>query len=160
MNSFPAIIATEDITTVLDTRTMQAVDEVLLMAGWQRDQGDPPICDSHPQARAHHGMVTTDDVRGSVRGLHAVGDELRGTLEFAPDKLSIAMAGKVRDRHVRCVSVGAVPLEQIAIPPGTEKTVAGRIYRASNRLLFVTVRWFVSEVSVLPRGADPRAIIL
>jgi hypothetical protein len=154
--SVEAVIATESLATPFDMRTMQAVDEVLLMSGVEIEE-QATLCDSHPQYRT--GMITTADVRGSVREMRVEGDKLVGRLFFASDTPSFDMWTKVRDGHVRQLSVGAIPLEQTEIQPGSRGFVLGKEYRARGRRLFITSRWRVGEVSVLPRGADPQAKI-
>lgn len=153
-----AILATEDATTVFDMRTWEPVDEVLRMDGYEG--GDQCVLlDSHPQVRNIGNSLTTEDVRGSIRQIRTAGDQMLGRLNFAGDDTSLRTWEKVRDKHVRDMSVGSIPLEQTEIPPGRTATVRGKSYTAGPRKLLITTRWRLGEGSVTPRGADTRAKI-
>jgi len=154
--SVEAVLCTESPTTVFDMRTWEPVDEVLRMDGWEPvDQ--VPLFDSHPQLSSNPNVE--DDLRGSVRNIQVSGDKQTGKLYFAADKSSLNVWGKVRDKHARDLSIGAIPLEQTEIAPGETKLVGGKSYTAGPRKLFITTKWKVGETSVTPRGADPRAKI-
>jgi hypothetical protein len=156
--SVEAIIATEDDTTVYDMRTRSAVDEVLLMDGWEHvDQ--VVLVDSHPQARSDRAGITTEDVRGSVRSMRVNNGQLVARLFFATDEASQRLWEKVRAKHVRDISVGVFPLEQTEIPPGRSATVRGKTYAAGQRRKLIETKWQLDEVSVTPRGADTKAKI-
>ncbi len=154
--SVDAVIATEAMTTVFDMMTWEPVDEVLLMDGCQLEE-QVVLVDSHPQAR--NGSIISADVHGSVRNLRIERKQLVGTLYFADDPASLALWGKVRDKHLRDLSVGAQPIERVEIPPRGSAEVNGKTYRAKDRRLYVTARWWPGEVSVTPRGADSKAKI-
>jgi hypothetical protein len=157
--SVDAVLATEDPTIAFDMRCWEPVEEVLRMDGFEPvDQC--VLLDSHPQARSYPiGSLTTEDVRGSIRNIHVSGDKLLGRNYFADDETSLRAWGKVRDKHVRDMSIGSVPLEQTEIAPGQTATVNGKQYTAGTRKLFVTTRWTIGEGSITPRGADKKAKI-
>lgn len=155
--SVEAVLCTETPTTVFDMRSWEPVDEVLLMDGWEPDD-QVVLVDSHPQVR-NGGTITSADVHGSVRDIRIQGKQQVGRLFFADDPESLALWGKVRDKHVRDLSVGAQPMEQVEISPRASADVGGKTYRAKDRRMFITTRWRLGEVSVTPRGADPKAKI-
>ena len=154
--SVEAVLCTETPTTVFDMRSWEAVDEVLLMDGCQLEE-QVVLVDSHPQVR--NGSIISADVHGSVRNIRTQGTQLAGRLFFASDPASQALWGKVRDKHIRDLSVGAQPIEQVEISPRASAEVNGKTYRARERRMFITTKWRLGEVSVTPRGADPKAKI-
>ena len=149
--SVEACIATEDPVTVMDWQRYELIDEVLRMDGAE-------LPDQVPMLENHY-RFSLDDQLGSARQLRVQGDQGFGRLYFAKDERSERAWQKVKERHVRDVSVGYRSLEYVDIPAGQSASVKGRSYTARQRTLRVTTRWEAREVSLTPIGADKRAKI-
>jgi len=147
--SVEATIATEDPVTVLDWTRWELIDEVLRMDGASLP-AQLSLLDSHSR-------WSLDDVLGSAREFRTESGQAAGRIYFADDERSLRAWGKVRDGHVKDVSVGYSVTESIDIPAGQTATVKGRQYTAGKRTLRVTTGWLLREVSLTAVGADPRA---
>ncbi|MBK8916471.1 MAG: Mu-like prophage major head subunit gpT family protein [Phycisphaerales bacterium] len=146
--SIEAVLSTENPVQVLDMRTWQVIDEILLGRG---AEFEPQIV-----LLDNHMRWSNDDVLGSIRGIRIEANgQTAGRLHFAAgDERAEKIWNKVRQGHITDVSVGYRALESVDIPPNTSQRVAGREFRAGARTLRVTTRWRMREGSVTPIGAD------
>jgi hypothetical protein len=148
--SVEAVLSTEEVVQVWDWSRFQVIDEVLLARG--AELPDQVVL------LENHRRWELDDVLGSVRNLRVETDTTVGRLFFDEDEGRAEKAwGKYRRGHVRDVSVGYKVVEYVDIAPGQRKTVDGKEYRARDRVLRVTQRWKLREVSATPIGADEGA---
>lgn len=147
--SVEAILSTAAQTTVFDWERFEYIDEILSIPGASYPD-QIPLLDSH-------NRYTVAAVFGSVRQIRADADYLVGRLFFAEDADSQTAWTKVRGKHVRDVSIGYEPIQFIDIEPGQSADVAGKTYTAGPRLLRVTTRFLVKELSLCAIGADPGA---
>ena len=145
-----ATIATENPAAVLDGRG-SIVDEVLLVSGCEVSPHVPLLLD--------HQRSVREQV-GSVDAIQAVGGALHGSLRFADGHAAADDAWALySQRHGRAVSVGYRLLEYADLRPGETRSIAGRSFTApQDRVLRVTSRWRLHEVSLVPIGADPAAL--
>lgn len=154
--SFEATISTEAPTAVRDYESWQIIDEVLVARGGEFPD-HMPLLDDHDR----YGSLS---VIGSARDFRQVDGGWTGRAYFADpddgdDKRMRAIEGRVRDGHIRDVSIGYVPIEWVDIPAGQSQDVNGRKYAAGNRTLRVTTKWRAHELSITPIGADSNAKI-
>lgn len=107
-----------------------------------------------------HRRESTDDILGSVRDIRFESgkefDSLVGTIYFASGPEGDKAFNLVREGHATDLSVGYKTLRRDYIPSGQSKILYGR-----NRVgpLNVAVSWRLSEVSLVPIGADEKAKI-
>lgn len=156
--SIDAVLATENPVTVYDWNSRQTVDEVLVMKGCE--------IPSRIHLLDNHQRWSNDDVFGSISDIRVEGSTLVCRLNFAD------MAGfedddqarrierawtKVKQRHLREVSVGYRVLDYVTIPTGESQVVAGRKYTAGNRPLRIATKWLPREGSLTPVAADAAA---
>lgn len=153
--SVEAILATENPVEVFDWSRWEVIEEVLRMDGVELPEQIPLL--------ANHDRWSLESVYGSSRELAVSGAELRGRLFFAeggdansPEERAWQ---KVKQRHLRDVSVGYRVLESTDIMPGQTAVVKGRSYTAGKRTLRISTRWTPKEVSLVPIGADKRSKI-
>ncbi|MBE3132293.1 MAG: HK97 family phage prohead protease, partial [Acidobacteria bacterium] len=150
--SVEAIIATDQQVAVYDMRTWSIIDEVLRIDGMEAADQVALL--------ANHSRWSLDDVLGSVREIRTEPHQVRARLFFADgDDAAEKVWNKVRQRHIRDVSVGYQSLEYTDIPPGESRSVAGGNYKAGARTLRITTRWQLREVSAVLFGADEAAKI-
>ena len=150
--SVEAVIATENAVTVLDMRTWDVIDEVLLMSGCETVDQVPLL--------ANHDRYSLDSVFGSTRSIRKVNGEMLGRLFFAEGDEDAERAYlKVKQKHLRDVSAGYRSLEYTDIAPNQSGVVQGKTYTAGSRTLRVTTRWQLREVSLVPIGADAKSKI-
>jgi len=150
--SVETVMATENPVTVLDPKTWEVIDEVLRMDGTELPEEVRLLND--------HRREGVESVFGSARAIRIEAGEVVGRLFFAADDPEVDRAwSKVRDRHIRDVSIGYQSLDYVDIPAGQTQEVAGRRYTAGNRTLRISTRWQLREVSLLAIGADPAAKI-
>ena len=148
--SFDATIATEQPVAVYDGKSRRVVDEVLVASGGSFP-GTMPLLDSHNRKRS-------SDVLGSATNFRQRDNEWVGQANFdADDTDAVKVANKVRNGHVRSVSIGYTVSRWVDIPPNQTRTVDGRKYTAGKRALRVSQEWQGRELSVTPIGADSRA---
>ena len=146
--SVEAVLATENQVTVFDMRSFRIIDEVLLMRGAMFDE-------QHVLLDDHARFEGNDAVLGSLRSIRTDGQTMLGRLHFAiGDERADAIWNKVRQGHLRDVSIGYRSIEYVDIPPGQSRNVAGKTYTAGERTLRITTRFQVNEASVTPIGAD------
>jgi len=150
--SVQAVLATEQPVDIFDFGRLSVVDEVLRVGG---RQSGPSVT-----LLETHDRSTLDAVLGSVREIRREGDVVVGRLHFAADDERAERAWrKVRDGHITDVSVGYRVDDAIYVEPGESAVVDGKTYRADKRVLRVTRKWTLREVSVVPIGADQNAKI-
>lgn len=150
--SVEAVIATDQPIKVYDYRSGEVIDEVLRMDGAQFD-GQVPML-------ANHSRWSLDDVFGSAREITVNAHEMRARLFFAEGAEDVERAWlKVRDGHIRDVSIAYRAEKYTDIRPGQSLVVGGVTYRARGRTLRITTRWIPREVSLVPIGADSHSKI-
>lgn len=149
--SVEAVIATEEITQVMDYRTWEMIDETLVMDGANLP-GQVPMLESHAR-------WSLDSVMGSIRNLRIENSHVVGRLYFAKDEASERAWAKVRDGHITDVSAGYSVDGYVDIQPGQTQNINGRLYTARDRRLRITTRWTLKEGSLVAIGADPSSKI-
>jgi hypothetical protein len=148
--SIAGVLATESRCTVYDRAMGELIDEVLRTDGARLPEQIPLL--------ANHSRYSLDDVLGSIRELRAAGDQVECRLFFAEgDPAADRAWNKVRQRHMRDLSVGYRVAAATEIEPGATSTVGGRSYTAGARRLRVATDWEPVEGSSVPIGADRRA---
>lgn len=147
--SIEAVLCTETPVTVIDWRSYEEIDEVLLMRG-AKLPAQLPLLESH-------NRYTLDAVLGSVRELQSEGSNTVGRLYFASDDERIEKIwNKVKQRHITDVSVGYRVLNYVDIPAGQTQEVAGRTFTAGKRRLRIATQWEAKELSLVAIGADAK----
>lgn len=147
--SVEVIMATDAPVTVWDWER-GAIDEVLVARGGIFPEQLPLL--------ANHSRWSLDDVLGSVRSPRQDGSRWLGRAFFADKDDEAERAwNKVRQGHLRDVSIGYRAVDYEDIPPNTSRTVDGKEYTARDRWLRITRTWEAKELSVVPIGADERA---
>jgi hypothetical protein len=154
--SFEAVVATESIAQVFDYRTYDVIDEILLADG-----GEFP--ESVPLLANHQRYSLEGDVLGSASDFRREGNQWvgRGALAVAVgenDPVERVWI-RVRDRHIRAVSIGYRVTQFVDIPAGQQQIIGGRAFLAGERRLRISQRWQVHELSLTPIGADSLALI-
>lgn len=148
--SIEAVLSTENPVQVLDMRTWQVIDEVLVARGAEFN-AQVILLDNHFR-------WSNEDVLGSIRSIRQENGQIIGRLHFAAgDERADRVWNKVRQGHITDVSIGYRSLDYVDIPPGQSKKVGDREYRAEARTLRVTTRYRIREGSVTPIGADQAA---
>lgn len=140
-----AVIATENPVRVYDYRTGQIMDEVLISRGARMPKWTPML-DSH----SRWSLLTL----GSAVNYRLQKDVIRATLRFAVGDDVDPIWGRVRDDHLRGVSVGGSRITYTDIEAGQAARVAGRRWIAGDRPLRITTKWQINETSVVVFGAD------
>lgn len=140
-----AVIATENPVRVYDYRSGQIIDEVLIARGARMPKWTPML-DSH----FRWSLLTL----GSAINYRIQKDVIRATLRFAAGDDVDPIWGRVRDDHLRGVSVGGSRITYTDIEAGQSARVAGRRWIAGDRVLRITTKWQINETSVVVFGAD------
>lgn len=147
--SVEVVGATEDPVPVFDYDRYELVDEVLLMSGLELpSKNRVPLLDSHSR-------YSTSNVIGSFRDLAVAKDELTGKAVFSAVGAVEDTRTKVKEGHLTDFSAGYLVNESTWIPDREKAIVAGRTFQGP---LKVTTKWKIKELSVVPIGADERAI--
>lgn len=131
----------------------RVVDEILVPAGME------PV-DQVPMVEMHN-RYALDAVIGSGESPSVEGNAIVGTLRFGTD-LGERVEGiwrRVTQRHLRSVSAGYQAVEFTDIPAGQSREVNGQSYTAGQRMLRVTTRWQLREISMVVIPADDNARI-
>lgn len=154
LRSIPAIVASETPVPIYDRQTDQIIDEVLLSSGAQ-------LPDWAPMLRSHETYDLVHSTLGSVTQARRNGSNIEALLSFAQpvgdgDDVQKVWT-RVRDGHLRGVSVGGRRLTYQDIPAGEMGTVAGRRWVAARRPLRVTMSWVLREASIVIFAADSTA---
>lgn len=140
-----ALVATEKPVRVYDWDRGAIVNEVLLMAGLKMPEGrSVPLLDSHNRS-------STRNILGSSSNFLVTGPELEADLHFSSDADGESAFMKVREAHLKDVSIGYKVLDSVWIPAGKTEEVNGRRFEGP---LKVSTSWTVKEVSLTPFGAD------
>jgi hypothetical protein len=155
--SFGCVASTETPARMIDYETYTFVDEVLLARG-----GEFP--DTVPLLR-NHRRFELEDVIGSAREWRLEADAnqwaARGYIATPAnerDGVDVYWS-RVKDGHLRAVSIGYEVYEFEDIEPGQRKKVAGRFWTAGVRRLRISTKWRGHELSLTPIGADSKALI-
>lgn len=143
--SVGVVLATEHPAQVWDWER-GLINEVLLMSGAEYPE-QVPFLDAHNRSSVESQL-------GSLRGLRVEGAEMPATAFFSKVPKADDAFTKVREGHVRDLSVGYRVFESVWIPEGTTATVEGRTFTGP---LKVSTRWQVKEGSLTPIGADEYA---
>lgn len=144
--TIPAVIATENPVTIWDRRTQRVMQEVLVASGGQLFEW-VPMLDSHETWSLRSNL-------GSVLNSVVTGREVRAMLKFAESDDVEPIWSRVRDGHLRSVSIGGRRLTFTDIEPGQTADVAGRKWRAGRVPLRITTNWIQREASIVIFGAD------
>ena len=145
-----ATVATETPVLTYDRRTDTLVREVLVADGailptWT------PFLEQHER----WSLLTL----GSAVDYRRRGRTLTATLRFADDEHVERIWRRVRDDHLRGVSIGGARLAWTDIEPRNSATVAGRRWTAGSETLRITHRWRPAESSLVLFAADERATV-
>ncbi|QDT08004.1 hypothetical protein K227x_64340 [Rubripirellula lacrimiformis] len=147
-----ATIASETPVMIYDSSSHRYMQEVLVMAGGIF----PPWT---PMLRSHERWDIVGSTLGSVLDTKRVGKTARGQLSFVREDPDVDKVWvRVRDGHLRAVSVGGRRLTFTDIEPGASAVIDGRKWRAGRSYpLRVTTSWVQREASIVIFGADPTA---
>lgn len=153
--SFEAVVASESPVAVLDRRTYDVVDEVLIAEG-----GDFP---EHMPLLPNHSRYDVLDVIGSAVDFRRQSTDWMGRgIVASPvndqDEVA-AIWRRIAERHIRAVSIGYHVHDFFDIPSGRSETIDGRQWKAGQRTLRITMGWRAHELSITPIGADEKALI-
>ncbi len=146
-----ATISTESPVSVFDRPTGRVIQEVLVASGAELMSWAPLL--------REHDLGALEHVIGSVLSPRRVGREIRATLRFASVDDVNPIWLRVRDGHLRAVSVGGRRVEWTDIEAGKVQTIAGRRWIAGNTVLRVTTRWILREASIVIFGGDEHAMM-
>lgn len=148
-----AVFATEAAVPVFHWDVGRVIDEVLVARGME------PV--EHVSMLQMHYRYSLGDVIGSGEQPRVDGDKIVGTLRFGTDLGEEVdnIWKRVEQRHLRSVSAGYDPLEFVDIPAGETRQVMGKSYTAGRRMLRVTTRWRLREISMVVIPADKDANI-
>ena len=156
--SFEAVATTETPARMVDWQAYEFIDEILLARGGSVPNNHVPLL------RNHMRFDPADDVYGSAREwrLEEAANQwvarcFMATPSGDQDPVQRAWM-RVRDGHLRGVSVGYEVLAFEDIPAGERKKVAGRFWTAGKRRLRISTEWVVHELSLTPIGADKKAL--
>jgi len=158
--SVRAVIATNRPVLVPDWDRGEMVDEILVIEGMQSAPA-VPLLDNHSRWSLDDQIGGVDEIQANpTRG--EVESRLRFS-DFGKDdevgKRQERNWQRVREGFARQVSAGYRALAAEYIRAGQSTTINGRTYTAGQRTLKVTTSWMLREVSLVPVGADPAALI-
>lgn len=143
-----AVLATESPVEVLDLRSWERIDEILMMSGC-RVPKQIPLIDTHDRS-------TIDSMRGSVRDIRVEGELLIGVLNVSASEPNTWT--KIEERHVTDNSVGYHIYDFVMIEPGATHEIDGKTFQAgAERSLRIATDWEPKEDSLCPIGADTLA---
>ena len=146
--SVSVVMASENPVEVFDFRTMQIIDEVLLMSGLQNEEGDQlPLLDSHDRHSVRNML-------GSVRGIHIENDKVIGRAFYSKISQGEDAFTLVREKHLTDYSVGFRILKSTFVPDEEKTVIGGREFEGPVR---VVTSWRMFELSNTPIGADATA---
>lgn len=148
-NSIEAVICTDTPCYSTEVKTGKSVKEVWLMSGLEFDP--------HVRCLNDHNREGVEHVLGTVSD-HRPGEH-DCTSRIYLSSAEPAICTKVKEGHIRDVSVGGERREIVTIPPGQSKEISGQIFTADQtEPLNVVTRLRVYEVSLTPIGSDPAAV--
>lgn len=148
--SVEAVLASETPVDELDYDRWEVLPTILLMSGCQMP-GDRSIVllDAHSRSGPVAG-----NIKGSARELRAEGGNLIGRLEFAgraADEWTL-----VREGHLKAVSIGRTDKKSMYVGDKQTTRIEGREFKGPCRIV---TSWIPREVSLVPIGADPTALL-
>lgn len=150
--SVEAVIVTDRIAQVWDFKRWEVIDELLRIDG-------AILPDQVPLLESHQRW-SLDNVLGSGRQLRKEPGQVLGRLFLADEDRTADRAwNKIRQGHLTDVSAGYRSVEYTDLMPGETRQINGKTYTAGERILRVTTRWELKEVSLVPIGADPASKI-
>lgn len=142
-----ATIATENPVKVYDWSQRRVIQEVLVGSGGRLSKW-VPLLDSHNAWHLTNSL-------GSVLDSKLVGTDIKAQLQFAAEPDVDPIWGRVRDGHLRMVSIGGRRIKFIDIEPGQTAEILGRRWTAGSKFpLRVTTQWIQREASIVIFGAD------
>ncbi|MEM9367511.1 MAG: hypothetical protein AAGD07_16080 [Planctomycetota bacterium] len=144
--SIMATIATENPVVFYDRRSDQVMQEILVARGGRLSSWVPML-------RRHRDWDLEYSL-GSVLESAVSGATVRARLQFAATDDVEPIWVRVRDGHLRMVSIGGRRLQYTDIEAGTSTTIDGRRWTAGKVPLRVTTRWVQREASIVIFGAD------
>lgn len=144
--TIPATVTTEAPVVVWDRQRSRVIQEVLVAKGGQ-------LFDWVPMLDSHMSYSLTSNL-GSVLSSRLVGNEVKSLLKFADVPDVEPVWARVRDGHLRAVSIGGRRLAFTDIEPGQSVELVGRRWTAGRLPLRVTTKWIQREVSIVIFGAD------
>ena len=147
-----AVVTSEQPVIVMDRRTYELIEEVLLCDGCELPER-APLLESHDR-------WNIDAVLGSVRQFKREPGAISAQLQFMKgDERSERIWPKVREGHLDSVSIGyRVGTDgYVDIAPGKTHSVNGRSFTAKDLTLRVATKWEIHEVSMVVIPADSTA---
>lgn len=148
--SVEAVLASDTPVDELDYDRWEVVPTVLLMSGCQMPKDRSIVLlDAHSRSGPVAG-----NIKGSARDLRAEGGNLVGRLEFAG--LAADEWTLVREGHLKAVSIGRTDKKSVFVPENQTQRFDGRDFKGPVR---VVTSWIPREVSLVPIGADPTALL-
>ncbi len=147
---FEAIVATETPAAMIDPKTGDPCFEILVADGGEFPERTPLL--------DNHNRTTALAVVGSMFDFRCEGTQWVGTGQLAEGEDTLGH--RIASGAISDVSIGYVVHESHRVARGGQIVINGRAFRNdSDRLLIVSTRWQVKEVSIVPIGADPLAKI-
>ncbi|MEP3835339.1 hypothetical protein, partial [Rhodopirellula bahusiensis] len=136
-----ATIATENAVTFYDWQQRRPMQEVLVGSGGRLSKW-VPLLDSHASWHLTNSL-------GSVLNSKLVGTDIKAQLQFAAEPDVDPIWGRVRDGHLRMVSIGGRRIKFTDIEPGQTAEILGRRWTAGSKFpLRVTTQWIQREASI------------
>jgi phage head maturation protease len=124
------------------------VDEILLMSGVILPPDNiAPLVDTHEYR-------STKSIKGSATNLRTEGNEL--TCEAAFSSTATEEWTKVKEGHIRKLSIGYHVHEFAIIPKGSTGLHDGKTYVATERDLKLSTKWELFEASLVTLPADDK----
>lgn len=154
--SFEAVVSTETRAIIIDWERYELIEEILVARGGSFPDYTPLL--------ENHQRYSSLDVIGSAVDYRRQNDQwlARGIVAkpVGSDDPVERIWQRVKDRHLRAVSIGYQVDDYVDIPPGKRQTVDGKIYVASAEyVLRISRKWRGFELSLTPIGADSLALI-
>ncbi|TWU15968.1 hypothetical protein [Allorhodopirellula heiligendammensis] len=141
-----AVIATENPVVFYDYGSRRVMREVLVAAGGRLSPW-VPLLNSHQSWDLQSSL-------GSVLESKMIKAEITARLQFSSTADVDPIWQRVRDGHLRMISIGGRRLTFTDIEPGQSAEIAGRRWVAGKQPLRVTTQWIQREASVVIFGAD------
>jgi len=152
--SVESVFSTEQPVTVYDYEEWRLIDEILISNGVQFSGDRIVMLDSHMR----FGGIKT--IVGSGREIKPADGKVIGRLFFAETERSDEAWKLVDGGHLTDVSVGYRADEFVDIPIGQKANINGVNYEnTGQRVLRITSKWTLREISLVPIGADDQAKI-
>lgn len=139
-----ATIATENPVQVYDYQR-GVINEVLVMDGMQQNEKMIPLVDSH-------NYSTTANIKGSVLNIKALNGDLTGDVQFS--SVSNDEWTKVKEGHIRKLSIGYSVNESTFIPANENFVYNGRTFSGGDSGVKLSTNWSLFECSLVTIPAD------